>query len=213
MVKIKDLVTLVNLLLGFSALVMILEADYYRATLFILAAVAADGLDGSISRKFFKGDDFGKELDSLADVVSFGVAPALLVYNSIIGGILGLIVAVFLLSTGVIRLARFNIKSSQPGFFTGLPIPASAILIVTFYNTSLSLNSYLIAMFVFFLAFLNVSKFSYPSHKRQLTRAQITGITFIGLILILMANIGLLWEFAFGIGILYLLFPIYSKIL
>jgi len=74
------------------------------------------------------------------------------------------------------------------------------------------MNSYLVAAFMVCLGILNVSNFEYPNHKRKLTRAQMGGIVFIGLILVMMAKIGLLWVFAFGVAGMYLLFPLYSKI-
>jgi len=122
-VMIPNIVTLANLLLGIVSLINTMEGRYQVAATAILLAMVLDGMDGKIARKLDVASSFGKELDSLCDLVSFGVAPALLVYSSILQdmGNIGLIIAVIFALCGAIRLARFNVLNITT-HFVGVPI-------------------------------------------------------------------------------------------
>jgi CDP-diacylglycerol--serine O-phosphatidyltransferase len=117
--------------------------------------VVLDLLDGRIARLTGTTSQFGAELDSLADAISFGVAPALMAYRWALDEIprLGWLAAFFFAMCGVLRLARFNVQKSgiDPRYFVGLPIPAAAGQLVT--------------LLVVGLGFLMVSTFRYPSFK------------------------------------------------
>ncbi|MFH1786054.1 MAG: CDP-diacylglycerol--serine O-phosphatidyltransferase [archaeon] len=213
MIKLKDWITLANLAFGFAAIIFILEGDYQTGTRFILLAALADGSDGFISRKFSKPDDYGRELDSLCDLVSFGVAPALLIYKSIVGGFLGIFVGLALLSAAALRLARFNLVSGgDRSLFIGLPVPASAILVVTYFNTHIVLERYLITAFLLFLALLNISEFRYPSQKRGLKKRQVLALVIIIGFFLYYVKEGLMWNFLFVSGVIYLMAPLYYGI-
>jgi CDP-diacylglycerol--serine O-phosphatidyltransferase len=116
--------TFANLGFGVLSLMMSFQGNYLWAGLFILLACLADRYDGRIARYLNVSSELGKELDSLADLVSFGVAPSILAYN-VYGfihlGILGYILVLFLPIAGAYRLARFNVTKFD-GEFYGIPI-------------------------------------------------------------------------------------------
>lgn len=126
--RFKDLVTLVNLSLGLLALLSAHRLSY-DAGLFVLAAILVDALDGKIARSSKGGPNaFGKELDSLADMASFGVAPAFLILANRFDE-LSVIVALFYASMAAVRLAHFNLQKEK-GVYRGLPSPAAAFLVL-----------------------------------------------------------------------------------
>ena len=136
-VAVPSFFTLMNLLCGFGAITQIFEGKFDMAGWLILLAAFFDALDGMMARLTNSSSLFGVELDSLSDVVSFGVAPGILVYVFGLNefGLLGLIVAALPALCGAVRLARFNVdvelEGDKPEFFKGLPIPAQAAAIVT----------------------------------------------------------------------------------
>lgn len=128
--------TLTNLFLGFLAIINTMAGNYFIACYILLAAGAFDSVDGKIARLVGIPTNFGKEIDSLADMVSFCLAPAILVYSLYtrdMPGISGEIIASAPLIMGAIRLARFNteIYDEQPAYFTGLPTPMNALAIAS----------------------------------------------------------------------------------
>ena len=128
--------TLINLFLGFLAIINTMAGDYVIACYIILAAGAFDSVDGKIARLIGISTNFGKEIDSLADMVSFCLAPSILVYSLYtqnMPGISGELIASAPLIMGAIRLARFNtdITSESSAYFTGLPTPMNALSIAS----------------------------------------------------------------------------------
>ncbi|HZY31309.1 MAG TPA: CDP-diacylglycerol--serine O-phosphatidyltransferase [Candidatus Methylomirabilis sp.] len=184
-----SLLTIGNLLCGVYAIVAVYNNDYTRSAAAILVALVLDGLDGAVARLTNSQSDFGVQLDSLADLVSFGVAPAILSYAwaikpfSQIGWLFGSIIPTALfVSTGAFRLARFNVQTRNldKRYFVGLPIPAAAAVIasfvlfiresdslVAFHHELLShrLTSALVVVTVYALSFLMVSRLRYRSLK------------------------------------------------
>ncbi len=136
-VAVPSFFTLMNLLCGFGAITQIFEGKFEMAAWLILLAAFFDALDGMMARLTNSSSLFGVELDSLSDIVSFGVAPGILVYVFGLSefGLLGLIVSALPALCGAVRLARFNVdvelEGDKPEFFKGLPIPAQAAAIVT----------------------------------------------------------------------------------
>ncbi len=122
--------TMGNIMLGFAAIVRGLDGDFRDAAILILFAVVLDGLDGRIARLTGTESDFGKEFDSLADVISFGTAPALLAFLWGLQeyGRIGWLVPLYFLICTSIRLARFNVQTKKVDSksFVGLPSPAAA---------------------------------------------------------------------------------------
>jgi len=129
-----NMVTSGNLICGMLSMILVLHDQVVPAGWMIFAAVFFDFMDGKIARRIGAGSRFGLEYDSLADVISFGVAPAFLLYSVYLKGqfgVTGALVASFFVLCGALRLARFNIVH-VPGPFQGLPIPAAGLLVSSF---------------------------------------------------------------------------------
>jgi len=132
-----SLFTLGNLFLGIWAIVLAQRGDFYRAGWYIVLAGVLDTLDGRVARLSGSGTRFGAELDSLVDLVSFGVAPGILIYLlelQYAGGFAWVFFYGFVVCAAL-RLARFNVQTSSPpkGWFTGLPTPAAGMTLATYY--------------------------------------------------------------------------------
>jgi CDP-diacylglycerol--serine O-phosphatidyltransferase len=129
--NIPNTITCLNLLCGCIALVFISQGVLYVASWFVLGAAVADFFDGMAARFLNVKSPIGKELDSLADMVSFGVVPGMMLVNLIRDPVfcwIGLLVPIF----AALRLAKFNIDESQTTYFIGLPSPANALFIISF---------------------------------------------------------------------------------
>ncbi len=132
--NIPNMITSGNLLCGMLSLILTVRGHYLPAAWMIPCAVFFDFMDGKVARAMGVSSDFGVEFDSLGDVVSFGVAPAILVYSvslKMLFGVTGALIAAFFALCGALRLARFNIVH-RPGPFQGLPIPAGGMFLVSF---------------------------------------------------------------------------------
>jgi CDP-diacylglycerol--serine O-phosphatidyltransferase len=120
---------------GFYSIIASLNSDFERAAWAILIASVFDALDGWVARMTHTATRFGIEMDSLADVISFGVAPGVLIYTWTLSsfGKVGWLGSFFLVACAALRLARFNVQmgSTEKKHFTGLPTPASALVIAT----------------------------------------------------------------------------------
>ena len=173
-----SLFTAGNLICGFFSIISTFNGDYVRATYFIILANVLDGLDGYAARLTRSTSQFGVEFDSLADVVSFGVAPAILVYlwALVPWGTWGWLAACTYVVCGALRLSRFNVQSTAPakGYFVGLPIPAAAemiasiVLMYYFLGGEGAPNKHVTLLLVIYgLAGLMVSSFHYFSLKNS----------------------------------------------
>lgn len=129
-----SIITLIATFCGFFAIVSSIAGNFFYAAVAILSAMVFDSLDGRIARLTGTASEFGVELDSLSDMVSFGVAPAMVVFNWHLHtyGKLGWLLAFSYCACTALRLARFNIKNSidNKKFFQGLPCPSAAALVV-----------------------------------------------------------------------------------
>jgi CDP-diacylglycerol---serine O-phosphatidyltransferase len=211
-----------NIFLGFIAIVRSIQGallggsgqlghnpHFEAAAIAIGAAVVLDGLDGRIARMTNTVSDFGRELDSLADVITFGIAPAVLAYTwgvqfvtpgAFLDHRAGYFFAFLYLVCGAARLARFNVQTNpvpkNPGrpdrkYFVGLPIPAAAAIVaaIVYASDSVPLEWWLLSTLwlalLALLSFLMVSTWRYPSFKEiSLTgpRSPLTVILFAALI-------------------------------
>jgi CDP-diacylglycerol--serine O-phosphatidyltransferase len=169
-----SLFTTGNLFLGFWAVILSLHGRYSEAALLIGGAIVLDMLDGRIARLTGTTSEFGGELDSLCDAVSFGVAPALLVYLWAFSSTprWGWIAAFVFLMCGVFRLARFNVQrhSVDGRYFVGLPIPMGAAQIAALVHfdpepITLKSQALLVIPLVLTLALLMLSTLRYHSFK------------------------------------------------
>lgn len=215
-----NLLTAGNLFCGFVALTKIVEADVASgdfapikvALCFILLACIFDLFDGRVARMGGVESPFGREFDSLADLISFGVAPAFLVHRIVLRDVfegrpeLGWFIASIYLLCGAFRLARFNCLAAEPGAagtkeFLGFPIPSAAGLVSSLTLLIIKLDEnekvlgrwkgYLLAAVLLFLSAMMVSTVKYPSFKslglrstNTFTKAVIVAI-FVGLIVVL----------------------------
>lgn len=194
-----NLLTAGNLFCGFVALTKIVEADISSgnfsdikvAMAFILAACVFDLFDGRVARMVGEDSPFGREFDSLADLISFGAAPAFLVHRIVLKDVfgeayaeIGWFIASIYLVCGAFRLARFNTLSAMAGpsgskEFLGFPIPSAAALVASLTYFMIWLNEigwieerfshsrwrYLLPALMLFLSWMMVSRVKYPSFK------------------------------------------------
>jgi len=168
-----SLFTTGNLFCGFYAIIRCFNGDFERAAYAIIFAGIFDLLDGRVARMTKTQSHFGVEYDSIADVVSFGLAPAILAYTWGLESFqrLGWVGAFFFVACGALRLARFNAGGEeQPkSYFVGLPIPAAANLIATlviaYYEFRFSHHEGLMLFLIFTLGFLMVSTIRYRTFK------------------------------------------------
>lgn len=161
-----SLCTLANLIFGLISLILILDGRLDWAAVFIVMGMLFDGFDGRLARLLNVSSEFGKQLDSLSDLVTFGVAPAMLAYSTSLhefGMPWGVVAILPFPLMGALRLARFNIHTGGDGYFIGVPITLSGGLLALFllYNV----NYWIVLAVVLTLSWLMISTFRYPDFK------------------------------------------------
>ena len=171
-----NLFTTAGLFAGFYSIVASMKGYFDVAAMTIFIAMIMDGLDGRVARLTNTQSEFGVQYDSLADIVSFGVAPALVMYNwSLINlGKFGWLAAFLYAATGALRLARFNTQaaSSDKRFFQGLPIPAGAGVLASIvwlgheYVLPPTTFSIVVGCITILIGLLMVSNIRYSSMKK-----------------------------------------------
>ena len=170
-----NLVTTGGLFAGFYGIVATMQGKYELAAWFILISAVFDALDGKVARLTGTSSRFGVEYDSLVDLVSFGVAPGLLMYSWALQpfGKFGWLAAFLYVVCGALRLARFNVQVNtvESRRFVGLPIPAAAGMVAScvllFYHLggSGTIKKVSVVLLIYVLAYLMVSNHSYNSFK------------------------------------------------
>lgn len=177
LIKPADIITIVNALLGFASIVMVLRGEVESAIVFVLIAVIADGADGAVARYSGYGI-LGANLDSLADVISFGLAPVVLAFYFLKGYFAWVFSALFLVC-GALRLARFNAAGKKDGF-EGIPITSGGFAVAIF----LQIREYvpyfesIFALLLVILSLLMVSTIAYPKLKNPFILAPMTLLLF-----------------------------------
>ncbi len=169
-----NLFTTINLAAGFYSILLAYSGRWLLSAWIIMLAVLFDNLDGKVARLTHTESQFGVEYDSLSDLVSFGVAPAFLVYTFVLKdfGRLGIIASFLFLICGALRLARFNVQTTQRENFIGLPIPggasvvASTIILFIKYGISSHKFNVLFLVTMYILAFLMISPIKYRGFKK-----------------------------------------------
>jgi len=213
-----NIFTSLNLFCGFYSIISSINGDFTAAAWAILVAGIFDLLDGKIARATNTTSKFGVEYDSLADLISFGLAPGLMLYlwalkpMDILGRTAWLAAFLFM-ACGALRLARFNtnVGTTSSDYFTGLPIPTAAgmnaaiVLICTRLNFSGTALNILVLIMLYVLSFLMVSTIKYNSFKKAelFTRMNFNILVAVILVIIFVAaepEIAL-----FSIGIAYIL--------
>ena len=168
-----NLFTALSVFFGMMSIIASSQGKFEKAFIYIILSFIADGLDGRVARMTNTQSKFGLEFDSLADIVAFGVAPAMMLFFSIgqnYGKFGALITGLFVVF-GAIRLARFNVttENNDPGVFIGLPIPTASAVLASFIMLNIQL-SYIINIPLLIgalgLGILMVSNVRFPSFKK-----------------------------------------------
>ncbi len=227
---IPSILTLSSIFLSFTAVIKVIryysEPTHYnlifQAGFLIGVAAVLDLLDGKVARMTGTTSDFGFQLDSLADVLSFGISPAILAYAWVLHEFnrIGWLVAFIYLACGAARLARFNVIADKEDkrFFVGLPIPAAAAVIasaaVLFPDIKkINYGAYIILVLTLLVSYLMVSKIRYRSFKEVDLRQRLP-VKFFLLIIAFFTIIAINWRLmAFICIILYLLSGVLSRYL
>jgi CDP-diacylglycerol--serine O-phosphatidyltransferase len=237
-----NLLTAGNLFCGFVALTKIVEADPFAADFshtirvalfYILLACICDLLDGRVARMGGYESPFGREFDSLADIVSFGVAPAFLVHRIVLADVfklypkLGWFIASIYLICGAFRLARFNCLAEKTGGgskeFLGFPIPAAAGTVASltlflmwaedhdYTKFRESYVRYLLPIMLIFLSLMMVSEVKYPTFKKLDFRATRTFPKMVAIVLVV-GLFFILWDrlLQFALPAVFLIYLIYG---
>ncbi len=169
-----NLLTIMNMFFGFYALIYSIMGDYMQAAYAICAAAVFDLLDGRVARMTHSTSEFGAELDSLSDLVSFGIAPGILLYLWALQpfGRIGWLASFFFVACGALRLARFNVQKSvvNKAYFQGLPTPMAAGIVASSVMAFSDLQwegsgSYILLSITALLGVVMVSTFPYRSFK------------------------------------------------
>ena len=218
-VILPNMLTLIGVCIGLTSIRFALDEKFEFAIIAIIFAALFDWLDGRIARLIKGTSEVGKELDSLADVISFGVAPAFIMYfwklNEL--GRFGWLLCLIYVSCVALRLARFNVNSNQEpswrdNFFEGVPSPAGGILVLTPLIVSVTSFDYITlnydiivpASFIV-ISLLLISKFPSYSFKKIIVQRKATIFLLFGIVLFL----GLLLIYPFNViaisSIIYLL--------
>lgn len=170
-----NLFTAASAFLGVISIIASSNGQFEKAAMYILLSLIFDGLDGRVARMTNTTSKFGAEFDSLADIVAFGVAPALLFYFSVghMYGKVGSLLCAMYVVFGAIRLARFNVMigSVEPSVFIGVPIPTAAVVVamwtlLNLEHTFLNGFEWIMLVGLGILSFLMVSNIRYPSFKK-----------------------------------------------
>lgn len=219
--------TLANLFFGIFAIVAASRGQHAQAGWYIVIGGFADALDGRIARATNTGSAFGEELDSLVDAISFGVAPAMMMYFAVLRHSGWDWILVFLFTAcAVMRLARFNVESAgQPkaAYFTGLPSPAAGGTLATYYWFSQTplYNEFFIdwpwetilRLLMVTLSFLMISNVPYPAWPKFSFRTLHGTLGIVVLFSAVLALFVLPKQFFFPVGVAYVLTGIVLAIL
>lgn len=185
--SLPSLFTLANLSLGMVAILLIFEQHPNLAAMMIIFAMLTDGIDGRLARALNVQSEFGKELDSLSDIISFGVAPAFIMYVLAFHelGFLGWFITALFPICGALRLARFNVTASPPGQFIGLPIPAAGGGLATLALFHQEIGLIVLSVSSVLLSFLMISFVKYPDFKKvRFSKSMLITSALIALIMI-----------------------------
>lgn len=166
--SLPSLFTIGNLLLGIVSLVLAFEGEVGYASIMVIIGMFLDGLDGRVARMLNAQSEFGKELDSLSDVISFGVAPSFIMYTVLLNqfGMAGILLTSLFPIAGALRLARFNSQPTSPNYFVGLPITAAGGILATFSLYQHVFDDWMLITGMIILSYLMVSTVRYPNFKK-----------------------------------------------
>ena len=218
---IPNLITLMSLIAGISSIKFSIQANWKLAVLMIMLAAFFDFFDGWMARKLKKSSQFGAELDSLSDFISFGLAPSLLInlcFTHELGRI-GWVISLFYIVCAALRLARFNIENmkEQSKVFYGIPSPAAAgvIMIPLYLNfidqVQFTINYPLIsAVLTTFAGIMMISRVPTPSVKNLKVKTLYFRLMIISVAIVLIFLISYFWQTTLLIAFAYLLISLLS---
>lgn len=168
--------TALNMACGFNAILFAFHGQFYKACMFIVLGAIFDSVDGRVARMTNTQSSFGEQFDSLSDLVSFGVSPAIVYYFRFLtdAGRPGMVACFFFMLCGALRLARFNanIDKNKSDYFQGLPIPGGATAVISmvfmaeFYPELITMKALTVAYLIFYAA-LMISNIPFPSFKKS----------------------------------------------
>ena len=218
---IPNLITLMSLIAGISSIKFSIQSNWKLAVLMIMLAAFFDFFDGWMARKLKKSSQFGAELDSLSDFISFGLAPSLLInlcFTHELGRI-GWVISLFYIVCAALRLARFNIENmkEQSKVFYGIPSPAAAgvIMIPLYLNfidqVQFTINYPLIcAVLTTFAGIMMISRVPTPSVKNIKVKTLYFRLMIIFVAIVLIFLISYFWQTTLLVAIAYLLISLLS---
>ena len=218
---IPNLITLMSLIAGISSIKFSIQTNWKLAVLMIMLAAFFDFFDGWMARKLKKSSQFGAELDSLSDFISFGLAPSLLInlcFTHELGRI-GWVISLFYIVCAALRLARFNIENmkEQSKVFYGIPSPAAAgvIMIPLYLNfidqVQFTINYPLIcAVLTTFAGIMMISRVPTPSVKNLKVKTLYFRLMIISVAIVLIFLISYFWQTTLLVAIAYLLISLLS---
>ena len=210
-----------SLIAGISSIKFSIQANWKLAVLMIMLAAFFDFFDGWMARKLKKSSQFGAELDSLSDFISFGLAPSLLInlcFTHELGRI-GWVISLFYIVCAALRLARFNIENmkEQSKVFYGIPSPAAAgvIMIPLYLNfidqVQFTINYPLIcAVLTTFAGIMMISRVPTPSVKNLKVKTLYFRLMIISVAMVLIFLISYFWQTTLLVAIAYLLISLFS---
>ncbi|WP_318785711.1 CDP-diacylglycerol--serine O-phosphatidyltransferase [Methanimicrococcus hacksteinii] len=214
LLKAPDFVSMINLIFGMAAIFFAFSGAFGAAAACLLIAAAADGVDGYVARKT-SGGPLGEHIDSLVDVVSFGVAPAVIVY-CMSENIISVVFVCFYLICGILRLARYNAMPHKKEEYAGIPITGAAVALSMFVlilfnlektNFSIPYDIEIMFVFMFVLSLLMISTIPYSKVMKKETFAVLI-ILFVGTIASLFVSNALIVIFPAILGFLMLIYLI-----
>ena len=189
-IAISDVISLLNMSSGFLSIICSINHRFEMAAILMIIAIMFDSVDGWVARKTNRQDTlgFGKNIDSLSDIVSFGVAPAIFIYSSInttsnILQTIVILVSLMIVVCGVLRLTRYNVIAGKIDTqdFIGFPIPAISFVLATFYLSGIY-NSYIALLISIVISILMISNVRYP----KFDNIPVIGISVVLIILLIL---------------------------
>ena len=221
---IPNSITLMSLIAGISSIKFSIQGNWKLSVLMIMLAAFFDFFDGWMARKLKKSSQFGAELDSLSDFISFGLAPSLLInlcYTHELGRI-GWTFSLFYIVCAALRLARFNIENTreQSKTFIGIPSPAAAgIVMIPFFMSFMEFNYFNINQLIFsssliiFAGTMMISRVPTPSVKNLKLKPLYMRLATIAVVLVLIFLITYFWQTTLVIALLYLLMSLINLLI
>ena len=174
-IALPDIISLLNMSSGFLAIISSINNNFELASILMIIAIIFDSLDGWVARKTNRQNDFcfGKNIDSLSDVISFRIAPAIFIYKCIntpsINPIIVIFVSLLIVICGILRLTRYNVITDKLDTqdFIGFPIPGISLILSTYYLSGLY-NHYIALIICVIISLLQISNIKYPKFDNKL---------------------------------------------